>query len=284
MVRRLNKERDSKMGKDSSEEDHYYLGVHRSDLRRYELFNEVYQPATEMRLATLAVRTDARILDVGCGIGRTACYFATEVVPDGEVVGFDQSEELVGLATQLAADQGIGNVTFYSDKAEDHQFEPAAYDLAHTRYVLSYSPFAAAIVEKIAAALKPGGIFFGEEIVQDYVKVRAPPWCESLFGWFEQLIALGGGDPNYGRNGLPSHMLDAGLTDLTVTSFAPVADQPKLVEMCRLALSNEMRKSLVDNGLATEREVLACVDAMNDLDPTTLISVAPAYQVTGVER
>lgn len=275
---------DSKMGKGSSEDDHYYLGIDRSALRRYELFNEVYQPATEMRLATLAIRPDARVLDVGCGIGRTACYFARDVVPDGEVVGFDQSEELVGLATQFAADQGIGNVSFYSDSAEDHQFEPDAFDLAHTRYVLSYSPFAATIVKKIATALKPGGIFFGEEIVQDYVTCHAAPWCESLFRWFEQLIALGGGDPNYGRNGLPTHMLDAGFADLTVTSFTPVADQPRLVEMCRLALSNEMRKAIVDNGFATDREVSACVDAMNEIDPKMLISVAPAYQVTGVKR
>jgi ubiquinone/menaquinone biosynthesis C-methylase UbiE len=52
------------------------------------------------------------VVDVGCGIGRTASYFAKAVAPDGHVIGFDESEELIALARHLAAEQGIDNITF----------------------------------------------------------------------------------------------------------------------------------------------------------------------------
>ncbi|MEM1208852.1 MAG: methyltransferase domain-containing protein [Planctomycetota bacterium] len=268
----------------TDKQDHYLLGVDRDALHRYELFNEIYQPATAMRLATLDVQPDARVLEVGCGIGRTACYFAAEVVPDGHVVGFDQSDQLVELAKEFAAEQGIDNVSFFTAKAQDHDFEPASFDLAHTRYVLTYSPFAATAVARIYAALAPGGVFFAEEVTQDYVKHNAPPWCDKIYRWFERLVELSGGDPNYGRHGLPSHMLDAGFQDLTATAFTPIQDQAKIVEMLRLAVSNEFRHAIVDAKIATEQEVDACVDSMSRADPAAVISTATAFQVTGVRR
>jgi ubiquinone/menaquinone biosynthesis C-methylase UbiE len=272
------------MAEQASDRDHYFLGVERTALRRYELFDEVYRPATEMRLATLAVKPNARVLDLGCGIGRTACYFAEVVVPDGQVVGIDQSEALVALARRFAAEQGIENVTFEVHRAQEHRFEPSAFDLAHTRYVLSYSPFAAEIVKSIHGALAPRGVFFAEEIVQDYVRHDAPAGFDRLCDWFARLIAVNGGDPNYGRNGLPSHMLDAGFADLTATSFAPLANQPAIIEMLCLALSSEMKKSIVDNNLGTAEDVDDAAGDLESIGDGTLISVAPAYQVTGVRR
>ena len=272
------------MTRQASEQDHYFLGVDRTALRRYELFHEVYQPATEMRLATLAVKPNAQVVDIGCGIGRTACYFATAVVPNGQVVGIDESEELISLARHSAKEQGIDNVAFQVGRAQDHAFEPSTFDLAHTRFVLSYSPFSAEIVKLIHGALAPGGILFAEEIVQDYVRHNAPAGFDRLCDWFARLIALNGGDPNYGRKALPSHMLGAGFADLTVTSFAPVANQPAIAEMLSLALSTEMKKAIVDNGLGTADEVDAVVGDLRSIDHRTLVSVAPAYQVTGIRR
>ena len=108
-----------RMARQASDQDHYFLGVDRTALRRYELFHESYQAATEMRLATLAVKPDSRVVDVGCGIGRTACYFAEAIVPDGHVVGIDESEELVTLARHFAAEQGVDNVTFQVDRSAE---------------------------------------------------------------------------------------------------------------------------------------------------------------------
>jgi len=79
-------------------------------------------------------------------------------------------------------------------------------------------------------------------------------------------------------------MLDAGFTDLTVTSFAPGADQSAIVEMLTLALSHEMKKAIVDKGFGTADEVDVVVRDLRNMDRGALISVDPAYQVTGIRH
>ncbi len=121
----------------SSSSHHYLLGEAESAFRRYRLFNEVYQRATAERLATLRLAPDIRILEVGCGIGDTACYMASAIAPDGHVTAFDQSADLVAVAREQASAAGIDNVTFVCAKAQEFDYEQERFDLAHTRYVLS---------------------------------------------------------------------------------------------------------------------------------------------------
>ncbi|MGB7950325.1 MAG: methyltransferase domain-containing protein [Candidatus Binatia bacterium] len=261
--------------------DHYLLGVSKSTLTRYTLFDEIYQPATAERFATLPVRADMTVLEVGCGIGDTACYLAKQVVPNGHVVAFDQSRELVELGRQRAADGGIDNIEFVCATAQEFQFDKECFDLAHTRFVLSYMRDARAIVSKIYAALRDSGIFLGEEIFQAYIKRNEPKWFRDIATWFARLIEISGGDPNYGLEKLPSDMLEAGFKDLKVTAHCPVRDQAKIAEMLRLALANEMSKALVDAKLATEKEIDDDVAEMMRLPKDTYISVCMVAQVSG---
>lgn len=122
-----------------SSADHYLLSEEKSAFRRYRLFNEIYQPATAERLAMLPVATDMKILEIGCGIGDTACFLARDIVPEGHVTAFDQSADLVAVARKQASEAGIRNITFLCARAQEFDYEPSYFDLAHTRYVLSYS-------------------------------------------------------------------------------------------------------------------------------------------------
>jgi ubiquinone/menaquinone biosynthesis C-methylase UbiE len=142
-----------------NEPDSYLLGMDKNTLRRYALFDEIFQPATAERCATLPVSTDMNVLEVGCGIGDTACYLAKQVVPKGHVVAFDQSRELVELGRQRAADAGIDNIEFVCTDAQEYSFDKESFDLAHTRFVLSYMRDAKEIVAKIHDALRVSGIF-----------------------------------------------------------------------------------------------------------------------------
>lgn len=266
----------------TSDSDNYLLGVEKTSLRRYQLFDEIYQPATEARFATLPVTRDMKILEIGCGIGQTACYMARAIVPEGHVVAFDQSEALIGLAKRYAADNAIDNVTFLCEKAQEYEYDTESFDLVHTRYVLTYSPYAADIVKHCYRALKDAGIFFGEEVSQEYVKHRQPQWFDDVTAWFKKLIEIGGGNPNYGLDKLPSDMLDAGFQDLSITAHTPVRDQAKIIEMLRLSLSKEMKEYLIDNDIASASEIDADVAAMGQQPKDSLISSSTVYQVTGV--
>jgi ubiquinone/menaquinone biosynthesis C-methylase UbiE len=267
----------------TTSEDHYLLGAGKSTLTRYTLFDEIYRPATVERFATLPMRADMTVLEVGCGIGDTACYLAKQVVPHGQVVAFDQSRELVELGRQRAAAAGIDNIEFVCAKAQEFKFDRESFDLVHTRFVLSYMRDARAIVSNIYAALRGAGIFLGEEIFQVYIKRNEPKWFRDIATWFAKLIEMGGGDPNYGLEKLPSDMLQAGFQDLKVTAQCPVRDQAKIAEMLRLALANEMRKTLVDAKLATEKEIDDDIAEMMSLPEDKYISVCMVAQVSGAK-
>lgn len=265
----------------SSSSDHYLLGEEESAFGRYRLFNGIYQPATAERLATLRLAPNMNILEVGCGIGDTACYMARAIVPEGHVTAFDQSADLVAVAREQASAAGIDNVTFACAKAQEFDYEQERFDLAHTRYVLSYSPDARRIVEKVYGALKPSGIFFGEEIAQIYVKHDQPKWFDEMTGWFARLIETGGGIASYGLDRMPSDMLAAGFEDLHVTACWPIEDQAKIVEMLRLALSREMRDTLIHHQIAAADDIDAAVAAMHAPGGDFLISASMVAQVIG---
>ncbi|MEM7123005.1 MAG: class I SAM-dependent methyltransferase [Pseudomonadota bacterium] len=261
--------------------DHYYLGVHKDAFRRYRMFNEINMPGTASRLADLPLTPDMHILEVGCGIGDTARYFAQNVVPDGHVTAFDQASDIVKIAEKEARDAGISNITFICAHAQDFDYGLDRFDFAHSRYVLSYSPDAASIVASILGALKPKGMFLGEEVAQSYVKHGKSDWIEKLEAWFTALIEHGGGHPNYGLEQLPSDMITAGFENLHVNGFWPMQDQEEVVAMLRLALSNEMRPNLVALGVATDAEIDAVLAAAQAPGKDFIVSAAAAIQVVG---
>lgn len=259
----------------------YLLGDTKDAVYRYHLFNKVHEPATRDRLATLDVAPDAHVLEVGCGIGETACLFATKLVPDGHVTAFDRAADLVEIARQHAAERDIGNVTFVCASAQEFDFGSDRFDLAHSRYVLSYMSDAADIVSRIFGAMKHGGIFFGEEIVQSYVLAGDTSLYEQFTGWFARLIEAGGGNPDYGLRQLPSDVLAAGFADLRATAHWPLQHQSIITEMVGLAISREMKPNLVKLGIATEGEVDAVVDALLAPERDFTVSSAMVGQIIG---
>jgi ubiquinone/menaquinone biosynthesis C-methylase UbiE len=105
------------------------------------------------------IRSDARVLDAGCGSGRELQRVARHV-RQGEVVGIDLAAGMVQAAFESARAHGLTNVAFLEcDVAElpaefDGQFDVVYNSLAHHHYP---EPAAAAIA--IHRALRPGGIY-----------------------------------------------------------------------------------------------------------------------------
>lgn len=257
----------------------YLLGETKDAVYRYHLFNQIHEPATRDRLTTLDIAPNAYILEVGCGIGETAFLFATELVPEGHVIAFDRAADLVEIARQRAAERGIANITFVCASAQEFDFGLDQFDLVHSRFVLSYMSDAAAIVDRILRAINPGGIFFGEEVVQSYVLDGNTALYEQMMRGFAKLIEAGGGNPNYGMRQLPSDMLAAGFPDLRATAHWPMQTQSTIAEMLSLVLSREMKPNFVKLGIATEDEVDAVVDALGASERDFTISTAMVAQV-----
>ena len=147
--------------------------------------------------------------------------------------------------------------------------------------VLSYLSDASNIIQRIFDALKPSGIFFGEEIAQQYIKHGRTQWYDAMCAWFARLIEAGGGHANYGIERMPTDMLMAGFENLKATAYWPLEDQPKIIEMLRLALSREMKQNLVRLKIATEEEVDTVLSVMVAERAKYVISPSMVAQIVG---
>ena len=117
-----------------------------------------------------------RVLDVGCGFGLFALYFAARL-PGIRIVGFDLSERRVHLARRAAARLGITNAEFHVADASAFQFsEPisAAYmlDLIHHIPEQSVRP----LLTTIAANLTAGGRLLVKDVESSWSPKLAFTW------------------------------------------------------------------------------------------------------------
>ena len=79
---------------------------------------------------------DRRILDVGTGTGRAALLFARG---GAKVTGVDASEQMLSVARQHAAEQGV-SVRFLLGDAHNLEFHNRSFDVALSLRVLMHTP------------------------------------------------------------------------------------------------------------------------------------------------
>ncbi|GII79500.1 methyltransferase [Sphaerisporangium rufum] len=102
------------------------------------------------------VRPGDRVLDIGCGAGRTTRDAARLALPGG-ALGVDASAAAVERARGLARAEGLRNVTFEHADAQTHQFAPGHFDLAISRFGTMFFADPIAAFGNIGRALRPGG-------------------------------------------------------------------------------------------------------------------------------
>ena len=123
-------------------------------LPRSELgLSAVYEWPAFQRLLPASLR-DARVLDLGCGVG----YFAREARARGarEVVAVDLSERMLAEARARTRDSSI---VYVRAALEQFELEASAFDLVVSTLALHYIADYAAVVRRVAACLVPGGRF-----------------------------------------------------------------------------------------------------------------------------
>ena len=100
-----------------------------------------------------------RVLDVGCGDGRTLLANADRL---SHAVGIDVSEYMIGLALRSRDAMGIGQVDFRQARAVELPFADNAFDLVFSeRGPLGHSD---ATLKEALRVLEPGGLIFVETL------------------------------------------------------------------------------------------------------------------------
>lgn len=131
-----------------------YEGAHwaRSQAR-WDAVNDGFN---EPLLAAAAVGQTDRVLDIGCGAGRTT-RLAAQRAARGGAVGLDLSDPMLERARASADREGVRNVSFVQGDAQVHPFEPRSFDAAVSRYGMTFFGDPVTAFANIRGALRPGG-------------------------------------------------------------------------------------------------------------------------------
>lgn len=97
-----------------------------------------------------------RVLDLGCGTGHLTADIAEAVGPDGEVVGLDQSAEMVAQAREAYPE-----LTFEQADATESVPE-GPFDAVFSNATLHWIRDQDAVIERVGDSLAPGGRFVAE--------------------------------------------------------------------------------------------------------------------------
>lgn len=128
------------------------------DLAAVDEFHIGGRGATEELLRQLDLPPDARVLDVGCGIGGPARVAASRF--GWQVTGIDLTQAFVEAGETLSEWVGVQNrVSLRQASALDMPFDDAAFDAAYMIHVGMNIEDKAGVFAEVARTLEPGARF-----------------------------------------------------------------------------------------------------------------------------
>jgi ubiquinone/menaquinone biosynthesis C-methylase UbiE len=102
------------------------------------------------------VGKDARVLDVGCGVGATACYLAKTY--GCRVVGVDLRPAMIANASERAQRQRVeGQVEFWVADAQELPFDGLSFDVVLCESVATFVKDKQKMAGELARVTRPGG-------------------------------------------------------------------------------------------------------------------------------
>lgn len=122
-----------------------------------ERFRPLTAPVTQKLLELAGVGLGMRVLDVACGTGEPAMPAAQMVGDTGFVLATDMAPEMIEVAREKSAAQGITNVEFRLVDGEEIDVPPDSFDAVTCRWGMMFMPEPLNFLYQAHRALKPGG-------------------------------------------------------------------------------------------------------------------------------
>ncbi|GHB46925.1 hypothetical protein GCM10007094_40380 [Pseudovibrio japonicus] len=263
----------------SPADNRYMLSEREEAAHRYLLLDRFLRGSTQLGLAKLEVPTTASVLDLGCGIGEAACYFAKENFPNGRVTGLDAVQVFIALAARKAAEEAIQNVSFVCSDAATFEYGTNQYDLVYARLTLRHIADRKQVLQKVFKGLKPGGVIFIEESEPLRGKQRSDWPLVQVHAWGFQLVSAGGGSPNFALEELPEQLKDLGYVDITTCRQTVPCDTPEYLESSRLFLQ-EGEQRILEQGIASRAQIDEISELLEQASPDSISPEFAMRQVT----
>lgn len=114
-----------------------------------------FQRRRQLVLDALGAKPGENVLDVGCGPGFYIAELANLVGVDGEVVGIDNSADMIGLAAKRC--EGRRNVAFHEASATSLPVNDSHFDAVISVQVLEFVEDVDRVLAEMYRTLRPGG-------------------------------------------------------------------------------------------------------------------------------
>jgi ubiquinone/menaquinone biosynthesis C-methylase UbiE len=239
----------------------YTHGHHESVLRSHR-----WRTAENSAAYLLAhLKTDDRLLDVGCGPGTISIDFARRI-PAGEVIGIDEAEMVLVDARSLAVSEQVNNVVFQKADVYDLPFDDNEFDVVHAHQVLQHLGDPIRALVEMRRVCAPGGLIAVRD--SDYAAMTWFPLDVRFDRWlalYETLARKSGGEPDAGRR-LLSWARAAGLSDIEPSSSTWCFATPELRKWWGELWADRMTKSRLaeiagESGAASPAELEELAEA-----------------------
>ena len=212
----------------------YLLGHSERELDRLQAQARLIDPVTRRFFHDAGVGPGIRVLDVGSGAGDVAFLVADLVGDSGEVVGADRVAAALETARRRAAARSLRNVSFRVGDPAEMTFE-RPFDAVVGRYVLQFQQNPAAMLRKLAAQVRPGGVVVFHEIDWGGVASFPPaPTFDRCCRWGRETLRLHGTETRMGIK-LYSTFVAAGLPPPRMRLEALVGGGANGLDLLRLA-------------------------------------------------
>ncbi len=155
-----------------SKDQSYYLGTHDDELQRLGLQHRVWQPDIMAAWHKAGVTLGQTVVDAGSGPGFASFDLAELVGPEGRVVALERSQRFVDHTKNKAKDRGLSNIEAHRLDLVEDELPVIQADVIWVRWFFAFLEDPVAVLEKLAALLKPGGVM----IVCEYIDWATMSW------------------------------------------------------------------------------------------------------------
>jgi ubiquinone/menaquinone biosynthesis C-methylase UbiE len=115
------------------------------------------EESPDVAVRLLQIPQGATVADIGAGSGYITLLLSAAVGPSGRVFANDLQPQMIEILRRRLASRNVTNVTLVQGAIDDPNLPPAAIDLAVMVDVYHELSRPQAILQKLRAALKPGG-------------------------------------------------------------------------------------------------------------------------------
>jgi ubiquinone/menaquinone biosynthesis C-methylase UbiE len=188
--------------------------------------------ATKELIELCHITKDKYVLDVGCGVGITACYIAKKV--GSRVVGVDIRGEMIARSNERTKREGVEDrIEFQVADVQELPFKDTLFDTVISESVTAYPEDKRKAISEYVRVTKPGG-YIG---LNETTWMKTPP-AEVV----EYILQSAGSIKPEDSNGWKELLEDSGLHNIVVKTykFAPVS---QIINEIRMAEFTQVFKA-----------------------------------------